>query len=111
MDVMAAVVTRLFGNDVLSRVERLRISPLERRTNRTRGEHLHGKGGSSTEFTDFRDYVAGDDVRFVDWNIFSRLNRPYLKLYKHEEEMQVVIHMNFLSCSTRPATGTHCAEE
>lgn len=88
---MAAVVTRLFGNDVLSRVERLRISPLERRTNRTRGEHLHGKGGSSTEFTDFRDYVAGDDVRFVDWNIFSRLNRPYLKLYKHEEEMQVVI--------------------
>lgn len=88
---MAATVTRLFGNDVLSRLERLRIAALQRRTNRTRGEHLHGKGGSSTEFTDYRDYVAGDDVRYIDWNIFSRLNRPFLKLYKHEEEMHVVV--------------------
>lgn len=88
---MAATVTRLFGNDVLSRLERLRIAALQRRTNRTRGEHLHGKGGSSTEFTDYRDYIAGDDVRYIDWNIFSRLNRPFLKLYKHEEEMHVVV--------------------
>src|SRR5690606_26382394 len=47
--------------------------------------------GTSTEFTDYRDYTAGDDVRYVDWNIFSRLNRPYLKLYRHEEEMHVVV--------------------
>lgn len=88
---MAATVTSLFDNKTLSRLERLRIRPRVRKTNRSRGEHLHGKGGTSTEFTDYRDYVAGDDVRFVDWNIFSRLNRPYLKLYKHEEEMHVVV--------------------
>ncbi|REJ71627.1 MAG: DUF58 domain-containing protein, partial [Planctomycetota bacterium] len=40
---------------------------------------------------DYRDYVAGDDIRYVDWNIFSRLNHPYLKLFAHEEEMHVVI--------------------
>ncbi|MBX3436636.1 MAG: DUF58 domain-containing protein, partial [Planctomycetaceae bacterium] len=55
------------------------------------GEHLSGKGGTSTEFADYRDYVVGDDVRYVDWNIFARTNHPYLKLYKHEEEMHVVL--------------------
>ena len=51
---------------------------------------MPAKGGTSTEFADYRDYVAGDDVRYVDWNIFARLERPYVKLYRHEEEMHVV---------------------
>ena len=60
-------------------------------TNRTHGEHLSGKGGTSIEFSDFRDYVAGDDLRHVDWNIFSRLHRPYVKQFRYEEQMCVVI--------------------
>lgn len=83
--------TSLLPNATLSRVERMRMLPMRRRTNRSRGEHLAGKGGTSTEFNDYRDYVAGDDMRYVDWNIFSRLNRPYVKQYRHEEEMHVVI--------------------
>jgi len=81
----------LFDNATLARIERLRINSHRRFTNRSRGEHLSGKGGSSTEFSDYRNYVEGDDVRFVDWNIFSRLHRPYLKLFHHEEELHVVI--------------------
>jgi uncharacterized protein (DUF58 family) len=88
--------TTLLPNDVLSRVERMRINPMRRRTNRMRGEHLSGKGGTSIEFSDYRDYVPGDDLRYVDWNIFSRLNQPYLKLYAQEEEMHVPI---LLDCS------------
>lgn len=83
--------TDLFDNSVLSRLERLRLNPLRRLTVRSRGEHQTGKGGTSTEFSDYRDYVPGDDVKNVDWNIFSRLNRPYIKLYRHEEEMHVVL--------------------
>ena len=83
--------TSLLENSTLARVERMRMLPLRRRTNRSRGEHLAGKGGTSTEFNDYRDYVAGDDMRYVDWNIFSRLNRPYVKQYRHEEEMHVVV--------------------
>jgi uncharacterized protein (DUF58 family) len=83
--------TSLLTNATLSRVERMRMLPMRRRTNRSRGEHLAGKGGTSTEFNDYRDYVAGDDMRYVDWNIFSRLNRPYVKQYRHEEEMHVVV--------------------
>jgi len=84
-------LTPLLSNSTLGRVERMRMLPQRRRTNRSRGEHLAGKGGTSTEFNDYRDYVAGDDMRYVDWNIFSRLNRPYVKQYRHEEEMHVVI--------------------
>ena len=83
--------TSLMENATLARAERMRMLPKRRRTNRSRGEHLAGKGGTSTEFNDYRDYVAGDDMRYVDWNIFSRLNRPYVKQYRHEEEMHVVI--------------------
>ncbi len=83
--------TGLLENDDLARVERLRLNPNRRFTNRSQGEHLAGKGGTSTEFSDYRDYSPGDDVRYVDWNIFSRLHRPYVKLFRFEEEMHVVI--------------------
>lgn len=83
--------TSLFDNRTLSMLERMRLNPTRRLTNRSRGEHLSGKGGTSTEFSDYRNYVPGDDVRYIDWNIFSRLNRPFMKQYQHEEEMHVVI--------------------
>jgi len=83
--------TTLFDNKTLSMLERMRLNPTRRLTNRSRGEHLSGKGGTSTEFSDYRNYVPGDDVRYIDWNIFARLNRPYMKQYQHEEEMHVVL--------------------
>lgn len=84
-------LTSLLDNDLLARVERLSIHSTQRFTNRGRGEHLSRKGGSSNEFADYRNYTEGDDVRFIDWNVFSRHRRPYLKLYRHEEEMHVVL--------------------
>lgn len=84
-------LTPLLSNETLARVERLRLCPNRRLTNRTRGEHSVGTGGASIDFADYRDYVAGDDIRYVDWNIFARLQRPYLKLYTHEEELHVVV--------------------
>ncbi len=84
-------ITSLLSNAALHRLERLRINASGRFTNRMRGEHLATKGGNSMEFADYRDYVEGDDMRFVDWNIFSRLRRPYIKLFHHEEQMQIVL--------------------
>ena len=84
-------MTTLLSNQTLDRLRRLRINPAGKRTSRSRGEHLSGKGGTSTEFCDYRDYVPGDDTRFVDWNIFARLHRPYLKQFHKEEERHVVL--------------------
>ncbi len=83
--------TSLLTNAQLDRLARLRIQSNRRFTNRARGEHFAGKGGMSTEFCDYRDYTDGDDTRFVDWNIFSRLHRPYLKIFHQEEETHVAI--------------------
>jgi uncharacterized protein (DUF58 family) len=88
---MGARVTALMANDELRRVERLRLLMPRRFTNRSRGEHLVRRGGSSTEFKDFRDYAAGDDVRLLDWNAFARLRRPYVKLFHEQEELHLVL--------------------
>lgn len=60
-------------------------------TNKFAGEHLSGKGGSSNEFSDYRNYAEGDDIRNVDWNIFARLNKAYVKQFHLEEERHIVI--------------------
>ncbi len=87
----AAALTSLLTNRDLDRLARLRLNAARRFTNRARGEHLAAKGGTSTEFCDYRDYTPGDDVRFVDWNIFARLERPYLRQFHHEEELHIAI--------------------
>jgi uncharacterized protein (DUF58 family) len=84
-------ITSLLSNRDLDRLARLRLNASRRFTNRARGEHFASKGGTSTEFCDYRDYAPGDDVRFVDWNIFARIEKPYLKQFHHEEELHVAI--------------------
>lgn len=86
-----AQVTTLMSNATLSRAERMRLTAARRFTNRSRGEHRAAGSGSSIEFRDYRDYAAGDDIRFMDWNIFARLRRGYIKLYHQEEEMHIAL--------------------
>ena len=52
--------------------------------------------GSSLEFADYRNYTPGDDLRAVDWNIYGRLNRLFVKLFEAEEDLHVSI---LLDCS------------
>jgi uncharacterized protein (DUF58 family) len=89
--VTTAQLSGLLPNATIAKLERLRIQSRQKMTARGRGEHLAGKGGSSTDFADYRDYAAGDDLRFVDWNAFARLRRPYLKTFRMEEERNILI--------------------
>ena len=54
-----------------------------------KGERRSTKRGTSIEFADYRDYVKGDDLRRVDWNIYARLERPFIKLLEEEEDLAV----------------------
>jgi uncharacterized protein (DUF58 family) len=54
---------------------------------RMKGERKSKRKGQSVEFADFRQYVPGDDLRFIDWNLFARLERLYLKLFLEEEDL------------------------
>ncbi len=73
--------------DFLAQLERLAL--LSRRTfhGRVKGERRSPRKGISVEFSDYRPYGAGDDVRYVDWNVYARLDRLYLKLFVDEEDL------------------------
>jgi uncharacterized protein (DUF58 family) len=58
---------------------------------RQKGERRSRKKGMSVEFADYRDYVRGDDTRFIDWNIFARLERLFIKLFLEEEDLAFYI--------------------
>ncbi|MBR2375444.1 MAG: DUF58 domain-containing protein [Clostridia bacterium] len=60
------------------------------------GKHLVSTYGQTVEFADFREYQLGDDIRRIDWNLFSRFEKYFLKLFTDERQMQVQI---FLDCS------------
>lgn len=53
------------------------------------GERRSKRRGRSVEFDDFRPYVAGDDLRHIDWNVYARLDRFFLKLFQEEEDLTV----------------------
>ena len=55
------------------------------------GERKSRRRGQSVEFADFRPYAHGDDLRFVDWNIYGRLDRLFLKMFLEEEDLSLVI--------------------
>ena len=56
-----------------------------------KGERRSKKRGLSIEFADYRDYAKGDDLRFLDWNIFGRLDRLFTKLFHEEEDLYLYI--------------------
>lgn len=58
------------------------------------GNHQSKSFGSSCEFADYRDYVAGDDVTKIDWNAYARFEKLYLKLYLDERQMHTKIYID-----------------
>ncbi|BBM82573.1 DUF58 domain-containing protein [Candidatus Uabimicrobium amorphum] len=54
-----------------------------------KGERRSKKKGISIEFADYREYVPGDDLRFLDWNILGRLNKLLLRLFQEEEDLNL----------------------
>jgi uncharacterized protein (DUF58 family) len=71
----------------LRSLRNLRLNPLRRRTGSLTGERRSVRRGRSVEFADYRNYTPGDDPRRVDWNIYARLERPYIKLFEDEEDL------------------------
>lgn len=60
------------------------------------GKHLVNRYGQTVEFADYREYMLGDDIRRIDWNLYSRFEKFFIKLFTDERQMHVQI---FLDCS------------
>ena len=77
----------LLSPQLLAQLERLELVSRKVFRGRMKGERKSKRKGQSVEFADFRQYVPGDDLRFIDWNLFARLERLYLKLFLEEEDL------------------------
>jgi uncharacterized protein (DUF58 family) len=78
-----------FDEATLRKLEQLALVASRVRAGVTKGERRSTKRGTSIEFADYRDYVRGDDLRRVDWNVYARLERPFVKLFEEEEDLAV----------------------
>lgn len=81
----------LIDSDLLRRLEQLTLLSRKMSTARMKGERRGRQRGTSTDFADYRNYVHGDDLRHLDWKIYARLERLFLKLFLEEENLQVHI--------------------
>ncbi|HKB27228.1 MAG TPA: DUF58 domain-containing protein [Methylomirabilota bacterium] len=84
---MPATRDALLGPEFLAQLERLSLFSRRVFRGRVKGERRSPRRGHSVEFCDYRGYGAGDDLRYVDWNIYGRLDRLYVKLFVDEEEL------------------------
>ena len=84
---MPATRDAIFSSEFLAQLERLSL--LSRRVfrGRVKGERRSPRRGHSVEFCDYRAYGVGDDLRYVDWNIYGRLDRLHVKLFVDEEDL------------------------
>ncbi len=93
----------LLTPDLLRRLEQFQLLARRRAKSSAKGERRSRARGQSVEFADYRNYTAGDDFRYLDWNLFGRLEKLFLKLYEEERELPVSI---FLDASESMTFGT-----
>ena len=88
------VMEALISPDLMKRLEQLQLLARRRSKSTAKGERRSGARGQTVEFADYRTYVPGDDLRRIDWNLFGRLERLFLKLYEEERELPVTIYLD-----------------
>ena len=81
----------MLAESFLRSLNRLRLAAPGRQRGQYTGERRSHRFGRSMEFADYRAYTPGDDPRRVDWNLFARYERPYVKRFEDEEDMTVSI--------------------
>jgi uncharacterized protein (DUF58 family) len=77
----------LLEPEFLHKLEQLELVSRRIFVGRMKGERKSKRRGSSVEFADHRNYTVGDDLRHIDWNVYGRLDRLFLKLFLEEEDL------------------------
>jgi uncharacterized protein (DUF58 family) len=104
--------TPLLEPDFLARLEQLELVSRKIFLGRMKGERRSKRKGQSVEFADYRNYVIGDDLRFLDWNLYARLDRLFLRLFMEEEDLHFYVLVdNSLSMDFGTPTKLHYAKQ
>jgi uncharacterized protein (DUF58 family) len=102
----------LLDSEFLARLEQLELVSRKIFLGRMKGERRSKRKGQSVEFADYRNYVVGDDLRFLDWHLFARLERLFIRLFLEEEDLHFYILIdNSLSMDFGTPTKLHYTKQ
>ena len=87
-------VDDLLGDELMAKLDRLDVVSRKVFAGKIQGERRSRRKGISVEFADYRQYVPGDDLRFIDWNIYARLDRLFLKMFLEEEDLSLILALD-----------------
>lgn len=77
--------------EMMARVRKLELKARRLVRESFSGEYLSSFRGQGLDFDDFREYQHGDEVRFIDWNVTARMNQPFVRKFREERELSVVL--------------------
>lgn len=81
----------IFDTNLLAHLDSLRLLSRKARKLYLQGDRTGKRAGSGLEFIDYQQYQMGDDYRYIDWNLFSRLGELFTKLFIQEESLRVCL--------------------
>jgi uncharacterized protein (DUF58 family) len=109
---MTAIPAPLLSPEFMSKLEQLELVSRKMLVGRFKGDRLSKRKGSSVEFADHRHYAMGDDLRFLDWNLYARLDRLFIKLFLEEEDLNLHLLVDqSLSMDFGAPTKLHYAKQ
>lgn len=82
-------VESFLDEDFLRKLEKLKVLAQKGIKGPHRGEHISWRSGASLDFLDYRKYQVGDDFRYIDWNVYGRLDKLFIKLFRAEEDLTI----------------------
>src|SRR5918997_2674850 len=82
---------QLLSSEFMARLDQLDLMSRKLLAGKMKGERRSKRRGQSVEFADYRNYVVGDDLRFIDWNVYARLEKLFLKLFLEEEDLALYV--------------------
>ncbi len=77
--------------EMLARVRKLELKAKRLVRESFSGEYQSSFRGQGLDFDDFREYQHGDEIRFIDWNVTARMNAPFIRKFREERELSVVL--------------------
>lgn len=102
---MANKPEQLFDGRTRRKLEQLMLIANKVRVGAIKGERRSNKRGTSIEFADYRNYVRGDDLRRLDWKLYARTERPYIKIFEDEEDLAVHLLLDTSKSMAFPEPG------
>lgn len=85
--------------EILKKVKELEIKSKKITTHLFTGEYHSAFKGRGMSFREVREYAAGDDIRFIDWNVSARLSHPFTKIFEEERELTVMLLIDISASS------------